>query len=57
MRRYTYNGVDRLDSSMGYTPDNCVPCCWECNNMKGASLTEEEMMAVAETLRKIRGMK
>lgn len=26
-----YNGVDRLDSSIGYTTENCVPCCHKCN--------------------------
>lgn len=28
------NGVDRVDSKMGYTIDNCVPCCTECNRAK-----------------------
>lgn len=28
------NGVDRVDSSKGYLPDNCVSCCWTCNKMK-----------------------
>lgn len=28
------NGIDRKDSSKGYTIDNCVPCCTECNTMK-----------------------
>lgn len=31
---YVYNGIDRLDSSKGYTPENCVPCCEWCNKMK-----------------------
>lgn len=31
---YLYNGIDRLDSLMGYTPDNIVPCCTRCNMMK-----------------------
>lgn len=30
-----YNGIDRLDSSVGYVFDNCVPCCHLCNDMKG----------------------
>lgn len=33
------NGIDRVDSSKGYTLENCVPCCWNCNNNKtGASI-------------------
>lgn len=31
---YIYNGVDRLDNSIGYTPENCVPCCCEVNLAK-----------------------
>ena len=29
-----YTGVDRLDSSKGYTKDNCAPCCAHCNMQK-----------------------
>jgi len=28
-------GIDRIDSSKGYSLENCVPCCWECNRIKG----------------------
>lgn len=31
---YTFNGIDRLDNSLGYTPHNCVPCCHVCNRAK-----------------------
>lgn len=31
---YIYNGIDRVDSSKGYTAKNCVPCCRPCNVMK-----------------------
>ncbi len=31
---YIFNGVDRVDSSKGYTISNCVPCCKTCNSMK-----------------------
>ncbi|MBI4137555.1 hypothetical protein HY469_05840 [Candidatus Roizmanbacteria bacterium] len=31
---YTCNGIDRVDSSRGYTLDNVVPCCTRCNYAK-----------------------
>jgi predicted outer membrane repeat protein len=37
----TYNGLDRIDSSVGYVVTNIVTCCAECNWMKGAMSTEE----------------
>lgn len=30
----SYNGIDRINSSLGYQPSNCVPCCEVCNKMK-----------------------
>jgi hypothetical protein len=32
---YIYNGLDRWDSSRGYTIDNIVACCWRHNRIKG----------------------
>ena len=32
---YFYNGIDRLDSSLGYAKGNVVPCCKNCNYAKG----------------------
>ena len=29
-----FNGIDRLDSNIGYVTDNCVSCCKTCNYMK-----------------------
>lgn len=29
-----YNGIDRLDNSLGYTPENVIPCCKWCNIAK-----------------------
>ena len=29
------NGIDRFDNSKGYIIENCKPCCWGCNCMKG----------------------
>ncbi len=31
---YIYNGIDRKDNTVGYTPENCVTCCGVCNYMK-----------------------
>lgn len=31
---FKYNGIDRVDSNIGYTQDNCVPCCAVCNRGK-----------------------
>lgn len=31
---FHYTGIDRVDSSKGYTKENSVSCCWMCNNMK-----------------------
>jgi len=31
---YTYNGIDRLDNTKGYIENNCVTCCFICNQMK-----------------------
>ncbi len=41
---YIYNGIDRLDNNVGYTPENCVPCCKRCNEWKRA-IPEEEFLA------------
>lgn len=31
---FRYTGVDRVDSSQGYSISNCVPCCKHCNFAK-----------------------
>lgn len=37
---YKYNGIDRVDNSKGYTIDNCVSCCKQCNSLK-SGITKE----------------
>jgi len=32
---FIYNGLDRLNSDDGYTVNNSVTCCQQCNRMKG----------------------
>ena len=40
MRRYEdyyiYGGIDRKQNDLGYTEENCVPCCKTCNLLKKA---------------------
>ncbi len=31
---FIYNGIDRINNDLGYSPENCVPCCGMCNGMK-----------------------
>jgi hypothetical protein len=40
---YLYNGIDRLDSSKGYSPENTVSCCGLCNRMK-SDMSQMEFM-------------
>jgi hypothetical protein len=37
---FTYNGVDRIDSSQPHNMDNVVPCCYPCNIAKLQSTQE-----------------
>jgi hypothetical protein len=40
---FVYNGIDRVDNTKGYEPDNCVPCCKVCNRAKD-TMTEQEFL-------------
>lgn len=35
------NGIDRVDNLIGYTKENCVPCCKKCNFAKSILTIEE----------------
>ena len=35
------NGVDRINSNIGYTEENTVPCCKYCNTAKN-TMTQNE---------------
>lgn len=37
---YVYNGIDRVDSSLGYVAGNNVSCCIDCNRAKNAMSLE-----------------
>lgn len=37
------NGVDRVDNSIGYTVDNSVSCCYDCNRIK-SDFTKQDFL-------------
>ncbi len=40
-KEFIYSGLDRVDSSKGYTLDNVVSCCKRCNSAKNDMTVEE----------------
>jgi hypothetical protein len=38
---YIYNGIDRVNNSIGYEENNVVACCKICNTMK-STLSQEK---------------
>lgn len=50
--QYVHNGVDRLDSNVGYVLNNCVPCCWMCNRAKLDSPLDEFLAWIDRLLEK-----
>ena len=40
---FLYNGIDRINNSLGYVLNNVVPCCKRCNYMKN-NLTHEDFL-------------
>lgn len=43
-----FSGIDRIDSTAGYSIDNCQPCCSKHNLMKGSLALEEFIQSCAE---------
>jgi len=41
LHNFYYSGIDRVDNTLGYSPENCVPCCKICNTAK-STLSQEE---------------
>ena len=53
--RISYNGIDRVDNSLGYSISNCVPCCKMCNNIKKAYTLDVLMDWVARIHKHMKG--
>ena len=49
--KFIYNGIDRKDSKLGYTIDNVVACCGNCNYAK-SDLTQEEFFELVNKIHK-----
>lgn len=49
---FIYNGLDRLDSSIGHTKNNCVPCCKWCNVSKNTRTVFEFLEWVKSVYKK-----
>lgn len=45
--------LDRKDNNKGYTFENVVPCCWECNRLKSDRFTYNEFLLLSPILKKI----
>lgn len=55
---YIYNGLDRLDSNIGYVSTNVVPCCKFCNWGKMTQSREEfiEQIKIIYNNLKLKGL-
>lgn len=49
------SGLDRKNAKGPYSLANVVPCCGKCNFLKGRYLTVDEMCAVVDVLKQMRG--
>lgn len=42
--------IDRKENDRGYVEDNVVPCCFNCNRIKGSFFSSDEMKFIADNL-------
>ena len=47
-----YN-LDRKNSSLGYSKENCVVCCSICNKVKNNIFTHEEFLLIGKVIKKV----
>lgn len=51
---FHYTGIDRIDSSKGYTKENSVSCCWMCNNMKNTTHIDDFLSHIKKIYNNLR---
>lgn len=51
------NGIDRVNNAIGYTIENCVPCCHPCNEAKSDRSAEEYLKRCCRVAELHRGNK
>ena len=50
---YLYNGIDRVDNTVGYVEANCIPCCGTCNRMKNVLHGEDFINQIRKITRNL----
>jgi hypothetical protein len=50
LEKHIGSGIDRKNNSIGYTLDNSVPCCTDCNLGKGEHYSYEEWKVMVNAL-------
>ena len=45
--------VNNVQKKLGYTVENAVPCCWNCNRMKSDIYTYDEFLLLSTILKEI----
>lgn len=48
------HSLDRIDNSLGYSENNVLPCCGECNKIRGPFLTIQKMKVAMMAILKYR---
>lgn len=51
---FVYNGIDRTMNSVGYTIENCVTCCAECNYLKGARDIDDFILHINQIVKHLK---
>lgn len=52
---YIFNGIDRVDNSIGYDTENVVPCCKRCNGMKSDTSKQDFLEHILKIVKRQKG--